>query len=90
MKDSRFVLTMCDVLLLADVFEKVRSICPENYGLCPSHYLRAQALSWNAMLSITKVELNIVSGVDLYLFFEKGLRGGVVFVKHTAKQTIHI
>lgn len=63
---------------------------PRKNYLCPSHYLRAQALSWNAMLSITKVELNIVSGADLYLFFEKGLRGGVVFVKHTAKQTIHI
>ena len=36
----------CDILLLADVFEKFRNNSLKNYGLCPSHYLSALALSW--------------------------------------------
>ena len=30
---------ICDVLLLADVYEKFRNNSLKNYGLCPSHYL---------------------------------------------------
>ena len=50
----------CDVLLLADVFEKFRNNSLKNYGLCPSHYLSAPALSWDAILNMTKVELELI------------------------------
>ena len=36
----------CDFLLLADVFEKFRNNSLKNYGLYPSHYLRATGLCW--------------------------------------------
>ena len=36
----------CNVLLLAGGFEKFRNNSLKNYGLCPSHYLSALALSW--------------------------------------------
>ena len=29
---------------------------------------------------MTKVELNLISDVDMYLFFEKGMRGGVSYI----------
>ena len=45
----------CDVLLLADVFQKFKNNSLQNYGLSPRHYLSAPALSWNAMLNMTKV-----------------------------------
>ena len=61
--------------MLADVFEKFRNRCLENFGLCPSHYLNATALSWGAMLSMTKVELDLISDI-----FEKGIRGGVSYI----------
>ena len=80
MKDYHNLYLKCDVLLLANVFEKFRNICLENYGLCPSHYLSAQASSWDAVLSMTKVELDLISDVDMYLFFEKGMRGGVSYI----------
>ena len=32
------------------------------------------------MLSITKVELDLISDVDMYLFFEKVMRGGVSYI----------
>ena len=35
----------CDVLLLADVFKKIRNRCLENYGLRPSYQLSAPVLS---------------------------------------------
>ena len=60
-----------NVLLLADVSEKSRNRGVENYGLCLSHYLSAPALSWDAILSMTKVELDLISEVDMYLFLKK-------------------
>ena len=32
------------------------------------------------MLNITKVEVDIISDVDMYLFFEKGMRGVVPYI----------
>ena len=72
----------CDVLLLADVFEKFRNKTLKNYGLCRSHYLSAPALSWDAMLNMTKVELKLISDNDMYIFFEKGTRGGVSHISN--------
>ena len=67
----------CEVLLFADVFEKIINNSIKNYGLCPSSYLSTPALSWNAMLSTTKVELELIPDPDTYIFFEKGIRSGV-------------
>ena len=58
--------------MLAYVFKKFRNNSLKNYGLCPSYYLSPAALSWNAMLNMAKVELELVSDGDMYLFFGKG------------------
>ena len=60
--------------------KKNRNRCLESYVLCSSHYLSAPALSWDAMLSMTKVEVDFISDVDKYLVFEKRLRGGVSYI----------
>ena len=65
----------CDVSFLAGVFEKFIKNILWNYGLCPSHYLSAPALSWSAMLNMTEIELGIISDADIYLIFEKCVRG---------------
>ena len=80
MKDYPDLYLRCDVLLLADVFEKFRNNRIKNYGLCPSHYLRAPGLSWDAMLNMTKVKLELISDPDMYRFFEKGIRGGISYI----------
>ena len=54
----------------------------KNYGLCPSHYLRAPALSWHAMLNMTKVEPELITDFDMYIFFEKRPRGGVSYISN--------
>ena len=73
MKDGCNLYLKYDVLFLGDVFKKFRNNSLKNYGLCVSHYLSAPALSWNAMLSMSKVELEIISDPDMYLFFQKDM-----------------
>ena len=50
-----------DVLLLADVFEKFISTCLKFYELDSCHYFNAPGLAWDAMLKITKIELEKIS-----------------------------
>ena len=66
-------------MLLADVFEKFISTCLKYYGLDPCHY-SAPGLSWNAMLKMTKVDLEKIIDPDKYMFFEQGMRGGISYI----------
>ena len=63
-----------DVSLLADVLGKFIAMCLEYYGLDPCHYFSSAGLSWDAMLKITEMELELISIIDMYLFFEKVMR----------------
>ena len=69
-----------DVLLLADVFENFRKTCLEYYRLDPCHYFTSPGLSWDAMLKMTEVQLELISDVDMYQFVEKGMRGGISYI----------
>ena len=42
------------------MFENFRNSSLKNYELCPSHRLSAPALSWDAVLGMTKVELELI------------------------------
>ena len=66
-----------DVLLLVDVFEKFIKTCLDYYSLDPCHYFRAPGLSFDAMLKMTGVKLQTISDINVYLFIEKGMRGGI-------------
>ena len=66
-----------DVLILCDVFENFRKVCQNYYGLDPAHYLTAPSLSFDACLKMTGIELELFSDIDMHLFIEKGLRGGI-------------
>ena len=70
----------CNALFVADIFEKFIGVSLKNCGLCASHYLSAPVLSWDAMLKMTKVELELISDTNIYLFFEKGMRGGDSYI----------
>ena len=69
-----------DVLLLANVFEKFISTCLDYYGLDPCHYLSSPGLSWDAMLKMTRIELDLISDIDMYLFITKRMRGGITYI----------
>ena len=66
-----------DVLLLCDVFENFVNVCLEGYGLDPCHYFSSPGLSWDAMLKMTGIRLEKINDFDIYLFLDKGMRGGV-------------
>ena len=72
----------CDTLLLADVFENFRDKCIEIYGLDPAHFLSAPGLAWQACLKMTKVELELLTDIDMLLMVEKGTRGGICQAIH--------
>ena len=42
--------------------------------------MSALVLSWHAMLKMTKVELGFIPDPELYLFFEKLIRGRVSYI----------
>ena len=80
MGDYHDVYLKADVLLLADVFENFRKTCLQYYGLDPAHYFTSPGLSWDAMLKMTNIRLNLISDVDMHQFVEKGMRGGVSYI----------
>ena len=67
-------------LLLADVFEKFIDTCLKFYKLDPCDYFSSPGLSWGAMLKMTGVKLEKISDIGMYLFIEKGLRGGISYI----------
>ena len=44
--------------------------------------MSAPVLSWDAMLNMTKVKLELILDSDMYIFFEKGMRGGVSYISN--------
>ena len=72
----------CDTFLLADVFENFKNKCIEIYELDPAHFLSAPGLAWQACLKKTKVELELLTDIDMLLMVEKGTRGGICQAIH--------
>ncbi|CAH1109449.1 unnamed protein product [Psylliodes chrysocephalus] len=66
-----------DILLLADVFEQFRSSSHKSYGLDPAHYYTLPGYTWDAMLRQTGQKLELLTDQDMFLFIEKGIRGGL-------------
>ena len=69
-----------DVLLLVDVFKRFIGTCLKYYGLDPCHNFSSPGLSWDAMLKMTRIKLEKISEIDMYLFIEKGTRGGIYYI----------
>ena len=82
MKDYHDLYLKDDILLLADFFEKFRNNSLKSYGLCPSRYLSSPGLSWDAMLKMTKIELELITDPGMFIFFEKGTAGRISYISN--------
>ena len=71
-----------DTLLLADVFENFRNMCIKICELDPAHFLSSPGLAWQACLKKTRVELELITSVDMLLMIEKGIKGEVCHAIH--------
>ncbi|XP_032308194.1 uncharacterized protein LOC116655115 [Drosophila ananassae] len=67
-----------DVLILADVFEYFRFLCQKNYDVDPTNCTTKAELSWDAMLKVTEVNLDLISDPNMYDFLKRGTRGPLI------------
>ena len=81
-KDYLELYNRIDVLLLADIFENFRDICMKNYEIDPAYYFTAPGLFWDAMLKMTGIELELLSDIDMFLFFKRLVRGGISMISN--------
>jgi len=74
-----------DVLLLADVFENFRKVSFENFGLDPANSSwTLPNFGFDCMLKMTDMKLELMSELEVYLLYEKDIRGGIsaIFSKY--------
>ena len=71
MGDYHDLYLKADVFLQVDVFEKFINTCLKYYGLDPCHYFSSPGIIWDAMLKMTKTELELISDIGVDLFAEK-------------------
>ena len=57
--------------------EKFRQECINVFDLDPAHYYSLPGYSCDAMVKYCQVELELLSDLVVYMFFEKSLRGGI-------------
>ena len=72
-----------DTTLLADVFENVRNKSIKTDKLDPAYFLTTPGLSCWACLKKTGVELELLADENMFLIYEKGIRGGICNKVHS-------
>ncbi|GBO16309.1 hypothetical protein AVEN_219609-1 [Araneus ventricosus] len=66
--------------MLAEVFTSFRRKAMRYYDLDPIHFVTSAELTWNAGLKFTKIELQLLTNVNDYIWFESQMRGGICFL----------
>ena len=80
MGEYHYLYLESDALLLTDVFENFRKTCMQYYKLDPCHYFTSPGLSWDAMLKMTNIKLELMTDIHMFQLIEKGMRGGVSYI----------
>ena len=80
-----------DICHLSDVSQKFSDFAYDTYNLDPRHSYTLPSFSWQAMLKMTKIELELILDSDMYLFLMDCIRGGICQVnkKHVIADNIY-
>ena len=62
------------------MFEKFFSTCLDYYGLDSCHYFSSPVLSWDVMLKMAGIELDLISDIYMPLFIAKEMREGISYI----------
>ena len=62
---------------MANVFENFRKICLEIYKLDPGKYISAPGLAWPGILKKAADKSELLTGIDMLLMVEKGIKGRI-------------
>ena len=46
----------------------------------PCHYFTSPGLSWDAVLKMTNIKLELLTDIDMFQFIEKGMHGGISYI----------
>lgn len=60
------------------------------YKLDPCHYFtRLAGLSWDAILKMTDIKLELMTNIDMFQFIEKRMRGGISYTANRLGKAIN-
>jgi hypothetical protein len=71
---------LSDVVLLAEVFTHYRKVCMENYSLDPAQFPTSPSFTIANFLKRSRVELELITDIDMFHFISSALRGGMCSV----------
>ncbi len=77
LEDYLKVYCRIDVLLLADCFLSFREECLKAYTIDPLYCYSLPGFTFEAFLKLSRVQLDLLTDPDMYLFFESSVRGGL-------------
>jgi DNA polymerase type B, organellar and viral len=69
-----------DVVLLAECLLSFRAEVEREFGLDCCHYISLPQLAFDGMLKMTQISIECLTDVDMLLFLEQNIRGGVSFI----------
>ena len=52
----------------------------QYYEIDPCHYFTSPGLSWDVMLKMTDIKLELIIDVDMFQFIENGMHGEVFYI----------
>jgi len=82
MRDYHDHCLLSDVLLLADVFQNVRTTVYHECHLGPLYFITLPSLAWTSAMKHTRAKLDFITDADMYLMIENNMRGGIATISH--------